>query len=130
MQQSCSKRMQVCAHRSAVATATAKRDSFVTLVKAATAAALAAAIAAAAASLVPVVGPIIAPILAAASAAAWVYLDYVLGQLTGAAAALQIQINGLNDAQNLDAEATQLVLKDCPPETAQACIKSLPVCPV
>jgi hypothetical protein len=125
-----SKRMQVCAHRSAVAAATTTRDAFANLLLNATLAAIAAAAAAAAAIFVPIVGPLIAPILAAASAVAWAYVDFVLGQLTGATAALQVQINGLNQAQSIEAEATQLVLKDCPPETAQACINSLPVCPV
>lgn len=124
------KRAQVCAHRAAVAAATAKRNSFATLVGSATAAAIAAAAAAATAITVPIVGPLIAPILAAASALAWAYLDYVLGQLAGAAAALQIQIDGLNEAVKLEADATTLVFKDCSPEVAQACVRSLPACAV
>jgi|SRR5690242_17381428 hypothetical protein len=125
-----SKRAQVCAHRASVAAATAKRNSFATLVGSATAAAIAAAAAAAAAIAVPIVGPIIAPILALASALAWAYLDFVLGQLAGAAAALQVQIDGLNEAVKLEADATALVFKDCSPEVAQACVSSLPACAV
>src|SRR5262245_4682812 len=82
------KREQVCAHRADVAAATATRDSYLKLVISATAAAVAAAAAAAAAWLVPFVGPILAPSLATASVVAWAYLDFVTGQLAGAAAAL------------------------------------------
>ena len=124
------KRAQVCSHRAAVAAATAKRDSYATLVAGATAAAIAAAAAAAAAIFTPFVGPIIAPILAAASAAAWAYLDFVLGQLAGAAAALQVQIDGLSEATRLEAEATTMVTNACAPEVAANCIASLPACAV
>jgi hypothetical protein len=124
------KRAQVCAHRAAVATATATRNSYATQVAGATAAAIAAAAAAAAAIFVPIVGPIIAPILATASAVAWAYLDFVLGQLAGAGAALQVQIDGLNEATRLEAEATTLVTNACSAEVANNCISSLPACPV
>jgi len=112
------KRAQTCAHRASVAAARTTRDT------AAMQFAAAAAASAAAAALV------LAAAAGVAAAIAAVYANYLLGRLAGAAAALQIQLDGLSDAVRLEADALTLLTNSCSPEAAASCMNSLPTCPI
>lgn len=124
------KRAQTCAHRASVAAARTTRDTAAIQFAAAAAASVAAAALVAIAAAVPIIGPILAAAAGVAAAIAAVYANYLLGRLAGAASALQIQLNGLNDAVRLEADALTLLTNSCSPEVAASCTNSLPACPI